>query len=150
MKTALNIITRGSLYATLISFLMFVLIGLSGVPDGGMYWHRFLLIVCYGILISFTQWITDVIPLKRVWRRVINFFTNLVLFFIAYIIIEASNGFNIGRALIFVGIFVVLYFAIILGATIVNRLIKNKTDTESDFESKKSEQVYRPRYSDED
>ena len=151
MSKAFEILKRGALYAVIISFVVYVL-GFSTIASAGMPWHRFLTIVLYGILISFSQWLDSVLPLKNILKTIINFTIDLLGFVAVYLVVTGVDNFNVGRFFILLGFFTVCYVVIALVAKLFNKIMntfaKSKPDTAP--APKKEEPVYRPRYTDEE
>lgn len=152
MFKAFEILKRGALYAVIISFAIYMLLGFSDIASAGMPWHRFLAIVLYGILISFSEWVSEVLPSKGAVKVAVNFVIDLVGFVAVYLVVTDFKNFNAGRFFILLGVFAVCYALVILIVKLFNQLLNLFTIDKSPAPTiqKKQEPAYRPRYTDEE
>ena len=153
MSKFFEIVKRGALYAVIISFLIYLVLGLSSIANVGMPWHRFLTIVVYGILISSSEWLNTILKLHPALKLAINFAINLAGFTAVYLIVTGVDNFNTSRFLVLIGLFTVCYALVLLITKLFKRgfgIFSKKESDDKVAAPKKEEPIYRPRYSDED
>ena len=152
MSKFFEVIKRGCFYAVILSFAIYAISGISGLVSTGMPWHRFLVVVAYGVIISFASWLNKILPFKSVYKLGINFLFNLVGFVLVYMVVVGIDNFNPARFFVLLALFTVCYVIITLLIKMIKRIPfrpKEATEQKASFKGK-PEQVYRPRYSDEE
>ena len=149
MSKIFDLFKRGSFYTVVFSLLLYLggYINTTGTPS--MPWHRFLLVLAFGMIISFGEWLDDLLSTKLylIFRLMINY--ALVMAGFIFVFIALERGDSPAKIFAAVAIFTVIYSVFALAKYLIDRLVFKKVPLAP---AKKTplKPEYRPLYSDED
>lgn len=149
MKKFENFLLRACGYVVLILSLCYAVVGISGSTESGIPWHRFLLILAYGLLISGCDTLFSALNFHKALKVAIHYIVLLSGFMVIFALAGNATN-NATRIFVAVVIFTFLYALIWLLTLGIRKLIF-KVDIKIDSAStkpKKTKQKYHPIYSD--
>ena len=149
MSKIFDLFKRGSLYTVVFSLLIYLLGYINTIETPSMPWHRFLLILAFGMIISFGEWLDDLLSarLYLIFRLMINY--ALVLAGFIFVFITLKRGDTPAKIFAAVAVFTVIYAIFALGKYLIDRLVFKKVPL-APTKKTPTKPEYRPLYSDED
>lgn len=121
MKNIKDFLLKASAYTVLILSVFYIYGGIAGLSENGIHWTRFLIIAGFGTLISGVEQLNSCLPIRDIFKRVINY-TILLVGFIVVFFLAGTAELKPSTFFIAVVLFSVAYLAISLIAIGVRKL----------------------------
>ena len=148
MKSIKSFIMEGCAYTVLLSFVLYMFLGITGVGSSGVPFLKFLLVFGYGFLIPAARLLKEKLSAKPILATALHYATLLIGFIIVYLLNTSTSTNTNGNIFVAVFLFTLLYAAI-YG---VKALIKHYYDKKSPKGGKRSNtkkgssDTYTPRF----
>ena len=109
MNALKQFLLKASAYTVLILSVFYVFGAFSGITEHGISWHKYLLILGYGLLISAAEAISAMLTKHRVLANIINYTVLLSGFLIIFVLSTKTTGSIATKIFIAIALFTVLY-----------------------------------------
>ena len=148
MKSIKSFVLEGCAYTVLLSFVLYMFLGITGVGSSGVPFLKYLLVFGYGFLIPAARLLKAALSAKPVLAQLLHYAALLLGFIVVYLLNASSAANKSGNIFVAVFLFTLVYAAIYgVRAWINHRLGKKAPKGGKASKSKKSSsETYTPRF----
>lgn len=150
MKKITDLCLKACAYTTLILALYYLVTAIVGASNTWLPSARFFLILLFGFIISFAEYLYKLLSIKPVLKFLIHYTVLLCAFFIIFII--SGNIVVKGAATVFASIslftvfYFLLYFIVHYVGMLIGKLDEKNAKTSNKSKKSKDKAEYTPRY----
>lgn len=149
MKKVYDIVKRGSFYTILFTLFIYTIGALTQTPNASLPWHKFLLVLAFGLIISIGQFVDEILKFNSLIKILINYALVLSGFLLLYL--NLTESITSAKVFAGVGVFTVFYAVVRVIKYLFDRFVLKKPITQPESVKKsKPKPEYRPLYSDDD
>ncbi len=140
-----SFVLKSCTYTVLILALCYTFSGASNTSGVGIPWHRFLIVLGYGLLISASEMIYKITSLHKLLRLGVQYAVLLSGFMVVFVLNGNANGANPMKIFVAVMIFTLIY-GIGWGIVLAVKRIMAKADKGGKKSPVKPEKPGKPKY----
>ena len=127
MNAFKQFLLKASAYTVVILSAFYIYGGIAGITEHGISWHKYLLILGYGLLISTAEIISGILVKHRVLANLINYAVLLSGFIIIFVLSTNTTGSVATKIFIAVALFTVIYVLIRLCIYLIKKAISKSS-----------------------
>ena len=139
-----DFLLKASAYTVIILSVFYIVGAFSGITEHGISWHKYLLILGYGLLISASELLARLFPKRKILGILINY-TALLLGFLVVFIFSSETGSVATKIFIAIALFTVIYAVVRVTAMLVKKAIDKANPGKKALKRLKEEKD-RPKY----
>ena len=123
MSALKQFLMKASTYTVIILSVFYIFGAFSGITEHGISWHKYLLILGFGLLISAAELLSKLLAKHKVLANLINYAVLLSGFLIIFVLSTETTGSVATKIFIAIALFTVLYALVRLGIFLVKKAI---------------------------
>ncbi len=118
---------KASLYTVVILSVFYIFGAISGITEHGISWHKYLLILGYGLLISLSEMISGMMTGRKALGGIINYTVLLSGFLIIFVFSTKTTGSALTKAFVAIVLFSAVYALLKLVIYLIKKAVSKKT-----------------------
>lgn len=118
-----DFLLKASAYTVIILSIFYVVGAFSGITEHGIPWHKYLLILGYGLLISAAELLVKLFPKRKMLGMLINYFALLIGFLVVFVF-SSETGSVATKIFIAIALFTVVYAVVRVALMLVRKAIE--------------------------